>query len=101
MLSRARRRRDHAGIGSAPRFPLAESMKTMRVEQFNRLETIDPKPTAPWKLPVFKEIDITPVREKARKKATALLVDPSRVVYLDASGHDNHLGAAAVALDQH
>ncbi|KAI7974041.1 hypothetical protein EIK77_009236 [Talaromyces pinophilus] len=75
-------------------------MKTMRIEQFNGLETIDPKPTAPWKPPVFKEIDITPDREMARKKAVALLGDPHRVVYSDASGHDNHLGAAAVALDR-
>jgi ribonuclease HI len=100
VLSRARRRRDHAGNGSPPRFPLAESMKTMRIQQFNGLETINPKPTAPWKPPVFKEIDITPDREMARKKAVALLGNPHWVVYSDASGHDNHLGAAAVALDR-
>jgi ribonuclease HI len=101
VLSRARRRRDHAGNGNAPRFPLAESMKTMRLGQFNGLETIDPKPTAPWKPPAFKTIDINPDREMARRDAAALLVNPHRVIYSDASGHDNHLGAAAVALDRH
>lgn len=51
VVSRARRRRDN--VGSQPRFPLAESMKTMRLEQLDRLETIDPKPMAPWKPPGF------------------------------------------------
>ncbi|EED12026.1 endonuclease/reverse transcriptase, putative [Talaromyces stipitatus ATCC 10500] len=100
VLSRARRRRDNPGNGSAPRFPLAESMKTMGLKQFSGLETINPKPTAQWKLRAFKEIDINPDREKARKNAAALLTNPHRVVYSDASGHDNHLGAAAVVLDR-
>jgi ribonuclease HI len=100
VLSRARRRRDNGGNGSGPRFPLAEAMKTMGTEQFSGLETINPKPTAPWKLPAFKEIDINPDREKARKNTASLLANPHRVVYSDASGHDNHLGAAAVVLDR-
>ncbi|EED11822.1 conserved hypothetical protein [Talaromyces stipitatus ATCC 10500] len=62
--------------------------------------------TLPWdhpiqgKLPAFKEIDINPDREKARKNAASLLANPHQVVYSDASGHDNHLGAAAVVLDR-
>lgn len=72
----------------------------MRMEQFNGLETIDLKPTVLWKLLVFKEIDIGLDREIARKKAAALLRNLHRVVYSDASGHDNHLGVAAVALDR-
>lgn len=74
-------------------------MKTMALEQLNGLETINPKPAAPWKPPAFKEIDINPDRETAEKNAAALLVTPHRAIYSDASGHDNQLGAAAVALD--
>lgn len=65
------------------------------------LETINPKSTAPWKQPAFKEIDINPDRGKAIKNTAALLANPHRVVYSDASGHDNHFGAAAVVLDRH
>jgi ribonuclease HI len=74
-------------------------MKTMALEQFNGLETINPKPAAPWKPPAFKEIDINPDREMAEKNAAALFANPHRVIYSDASGYNNQLGAAAVALD--
>lgn len=97
VISRARRRRDN--VGSQPRFPLAESMKTMRLEQLDGLETIDPKPMAPWKPPGFLEIDIEPDREKAKDKATALQASSNMVVFSDASGQNNQLGAATVILD--
>ncbi|XP_024085694.1 uncharacterized protein LOC106673621 [Cimex lectularius] len=97
VLARARRRRDN--IGSRPRFPLAESMKTMRLEQLDGLETIDPKPMIPWDPPGFVEIDIEPDRERAKDKATALQASSNMVVFSDASGQNNHLGAAAVMLD--
>jgi DNA repair protein RadC len=71
----------------------------MRLEQLDGLETIDPKPMAPWKAPGFVEIDIEPDREKAKDKATALQASSNMVVVSDASGQNNQLGAAAVMLD--
>jgi ribonuclease HI len=98
VLARARRRRDN--VGTRCRFPLAESMKTMNVEQLDGLETIDPKPICPWSLPAFVEIDIEPDRDKAKDEATALAASPGIVVYSDASGRNNQLGAAAVQLNE-
>ncbi|THC94016.1 hypothetical protein EYZ11_006525 [Aspergillus tanneri] len=78
VLSRARRRRDN--VGARCRFPLAESMKTMKVEQLTGLETIDPTPTTPWNAPPFVEIDIKADRDKAKENATTLLSSPGRVI---------------------
>jgi hypothetical protein len=75
-------------------------MKTMDLERFDALETIDPRPLAPWGPPIFEEINIESDRDKASEKATALLVRPSMVIYSDASANQSHLGAAAVMLDQ-
>jgi hypothetical protein len=75
-------------------------MKTMKVEQLDGLETIDPTPITPWESPPFIEIDIEPERDKANEKATALLASPRAVIYSDASGKKGLLGAAAVTLDR-
>lgn len=98
VLARARRRRDN--VGARCRFPLAESMKTMNVEQLDGLETIDPKPRCPWSLPAFVEIDIEPDRDKAKDEATAIAASPGIVVYSDASGRNNQLGAATVQMNE-
>jgi DNA repair protein RadC len=86
-------------VGSKPRFPLAESIKTIRLEQLDRLETINLKPMAPWKPSGFMEINIKLDQEKAKDKATALQASSNMVVFLDASGQNNQLGVAAVMLD--
>jgi ribonuclease HI len=75
-------------------------MKTMKVEQLDGLETIDPTPITPWESPPFIEIDIEPERDKANEKATALLASPRAVIYSDASGKKGLLGAAAVTVDR-
>jgi hypothetical protein len=54
---------------------------------------------APWKPPGFIEINIKPDQEKAKNKATALQASLNMVIFLDASGQNNQLGAAAVMLD--
>ena len=74
-------------------------MKTMRLEQLDGLKTINPKPMTPWKPSGFVEIDIEPDREKVKDKATALQASSNMVVFSDASGQNNHLGAAAVMLE--
>jgi hypothetical protein len=63
-------------------------------------DTIDPTPLPPWREPAFVEINIEPDREKAKDKATALRATSGTIVYSDASGQHNQLGAAAVALDK-
>jgi ribonuclease HI len=98
VLSRARRRRDN--VGARCRFPLAESMKTMKTEQLTGLETINPTPTTPWNAPPFVEINIKPDRDKASENATTLLASPGTVIYLDTSGQKGHLRAAAVMLNE-
>jgi ribonuclease HI len=45
------------------------------------------------------EIDIEPDREKAKDKAAAIQASSNMVVFSDASGQNNCLGAAAVMLD--
>ena len=96
-LSRAQKRRNN--IGSYARFPLAEAMKTMNIERLNELETIDPRPLPPWRLDPFAEIEIGSDRETAAQKAETTRSTSDVVVYSDASGRQDHLGAAAVALD--
>jgi hypothetical protein len=97
-LSRAQKRRDN--IGSYSRFPLAEALKTMSLERLDRLETIDPRPLAPWRPDAFKEVEIEPDREIAIEKTLATRAISDIVVYSDASGHHGHLGAAVVTLDK-
>ncbi|KAI3043038.1 hypothetical protein CBS147353_11848 [Aspergillus niger] len=98
VLSRARRRRDN--VGARCRFPLAESMKTMKLEQLDGLETIDLTLMTLWEATPFVETDIESDRDKAQEKATALLASPSAVIYTDTSGKKGILGAAAVIVDR-
>ncbi|THC88516.1 hypothetical protein EYZ11_012034 [Aspergillus tanneri] len=98
VLERARKRSRNAVARF--RFPLAQTIKTMNLERLDAVETIDPKPLAPWIPPAFAEIDIEPDRQKAKEKAAALRATTNTIVYSDASGQNNQLGAAAVALDQ-
>ncbi|THC88360.1 hypothetical protein EYZ11_012191 [Aspergillus tanneri] len=98
VIARARIRSGHRNPD--PRFPLAETMRTMDLDRLQALETIDPRPLAPWRTPAFTEIDIEHDREKAKAKALAREMTNSITVFSDASGQHNQLGAAAVALDQ-
>ncbi|KAF4202410.1 hypothetical protein CNMCM8927_000222 [Aspergillus lentulus] len=75
-------------------------MRTMDLDRLQALEKIDPTPLAPWRTPAFTEIDIEPDREKAKENASARQKAAGVTVLSDASGQQNHLGAAAVALDQ-
>ncbi|GAA93218.1 reverse transcriptase [Aspergillus luchuensis IFO 4308] len=97
VISRAKERSTY--IGSGARFPLAETMRTMDLGRLQVLETIDPKPHAPWRSQPFTEIEIEPDREKAQANALAQQSTTSITVFSDASGKENQLGAAAVALD--
>ena len=63
-----------------PKFPLAEAMKTMDLEQIQHLETIEPKPLKPWRQPIFYKIDIDCDREKAIDKVIALMNTPEKVI---------------------
>jgi ribonuclease HI len=95
-LLRAQRRRNN--IGHNTRFPLAEALKTMNVDQLNELETIDPRPWPPWQIEAFAEIIIEADREVARERVETVQITSDITVYSDASGRDGHLGAAVVAL---
>ncbi|KAL3246539.1 hypothetical protein ABHI18_012698 [Aspergillus niger] len=97
VISRAKERSTY--IGSGARFPLAETLRTMNLGRLQALETIDPKPLAPWRSQPFTEIEIEPDREKAQANALAQQSTTSITVFSDASGKENQLGAAAVALD--
>jgi hypothetical protein len=46
------------------------------------------------------EIDIESDREKAKESALALSATSNAIIYSDASGHNNHLGAAAVVIER-
>ena len=97
VLERARRRSQN--IKTSPVFPLAEVLKTMDLGRLSAIETIDPRPLAPWIPPTFEEIEIDPDRDRASDKAAALAIESNTVIYSDASANQNHLGAAAVILD--
>ena len=75
-------------------------MKTMQLEQLDRLESIDPKLMAPWIPPAFAEIDIKPDRKKAKDNALALHTTSDTIIYSNVLGHNNHLSAAAVVIDE-
>ncbi|KAI2734534.1 hypothetical protein DTO013E5_9920 [Penicillium roqueforti] len=95
-LRRAQKRRNN--IGSYARFPLAEALKTMDLVRLDELETIDPRPLPPWRAEPFTEIEIGSDRESATERAGTVRSMSTIVVYSDASGREDHLGAAAVAL---
>lgn len=97
VTTRARKR--SRLLGSSPRFPLAEVMKTMDLDRLNALETIHPRPLKPWDTPTFEEIKIHPDRDAAIEDATALLTSSRTVVYSDSSANQSHVGSAAVVLD--
>lgn len=98
IMKRAMERSTH--IYSMARFPLAETMRTMDLRRLQALETIDPRPLAPWRAQPFVEVDIEPDREKAQARALARQKSATSItVFSDASGKQNQLGAAAVALD--
>jgi hypothetical protein len=71
----------------------------MDLRRLQALETIDPKPLAPWRVQPFTEIEIEPDREKAQANALAKQSATSITVFSDASGKGNQPGAAAVALN--
>ncbi|KAI2886037.1 hypothetical protein CBS63078_11068 [Aspergillus niger] len=98
VISRAKERSTY--IGSGARFPLAETLRTMNLGRLQALETIDPKPLAPWRSQPFTEIEIEPDREKAQANALAQQSTTGITVFSDASGKESQLGAAAVALDR-
>lgn len=52
VIARAKRR--SRNVGSPPRFPLAETMKTMDLERLDALEAIDPRPLTPCRPPAFE-----------------------------------------------
>jgi hypothetical protein len=80
--------------------PLAEALKTMDLNRLNGLETIDLRPLPPWRVDAFAEIQIEPDREIARERAETVRFTSGVIVYSDASGGEDHLGAAVVALDE-
>jgi ribonuclease HI len=96
----ARAKRRNCNVGSGPRFPLAEVLRTIDLKRLDSLETIDPRPLAAWDPPAFEKINIDSDRDKAAEKAAALTETPSIVIYSNASADQNCLGAAAVILDR-
>ncbi|GFF96875.1 hypothetical protein IFM47457_11108 [Aspergillus lentulus] len=64
------------------------------------LSTLPESHPALWRTPAFTEINIKPDREKAKENASARQKAAGVTVFSNASGQQNHLGAAAVALNQ-
>lgn len=75
-------------------------MWTLDLTHLEALETISPAPLAPWRTPNFAEIEIEPDQKKAKEQTSAFQATSNIIVYSDASGQRNQLGAAAVSLDQ-
>ncbi|KAF4228839.1 hypothetical protein CNMCM8980_000121 [Aspergillus fumigatiaffinis] len=98
VMVRARTRSTHVRAHS--QFPLAETLRIMDLRRLQALETIDPKPLAPWREQPFVEIEIEPDREKAKESAATRRAMPGITIFSDASGQQNQLGAAAVALGE-
>ncbi|EGD99960.1 hypothetical protein TESG_08624 [Trichophyton tonsurans CBS 112818] len=98
VLARSRRRSRHVGTG--PRLPMAETMKTMDLERLELLETIDPNPPAPWDPPIFETITIESDPVKAMEEADRLRTEAAELIYSDASAQKDKIGAAAVILDR-
>ncbi|KAI3093180.1 hypothetical protein CBS147333_10127 [Penicillium roqueforti] len=96
-LRRGQRRRNNRG--SFARFPLSEALKTMNLERLQEIEMIDPTPLPPWRKEAFSEIEIESDRDIAIERAEAARSIADIVVYSGASGRENHLGAAAAALN--
>lgn len=61
---------------------------------------IDPTLLPPWRKEAFSEIEIESDREVTLEKAEAPQSTANIVVYLDASGREGHLGAAATVLNK-
>jgi hypothetical protein len=55
---------------------------------------------APWILLAFAEIDIKLDREKAKDSALTLCITSDTIIYSNALGHNNLLGAVIVVIDQ-
>ncbi|KAL3262604.1 hypothetical protein ABHI18_002606 [Aspergillus niger] len=71
----------------------------MNLRRLQALETVDPKPLAPWRDQPIAEIAMEHDREKAQANARVQQSTTSITVFSDASGKGNQLGAAAVALN--
>jgi hypothetical protein len=97
-MIRARTRSTH--IRARSQFPLAETLRIIDLRRLQAPERIDPKPLAPWQEQPFVEIEIEPDREKAKERAATRRALPGITIFSDASGQQNQLGAAAVALDE-
>ena len=63
------------------------------------METIDPRPLPPWLADAFTKIEIEPDREIARERAETTRSTSDVILYSDASGLEDYLGVAVVALD--
>ena len=64
VMRRAKERSTYTRTGA--RFPLAKTLRTMNFGRLQALETIDPKPLAPWQNQPIAEIATEPDREKAQ-----------------------------------
>lgn len=78
------------------KFPLAEVMKTLDIGKLEALETIDPRPTAPWLELPLQQVEIIQDRDQALAKAEDLGRDNQATIFTDASAKDGMLGAGIV-----
>ena len=83
---------------SGLKFPLAESMKTLNVAELNDLETIDPRPSAPWCGSPLAQVEIMQDRDQALARVEDLRHDRGKTIFTDASAKDAQLGAGIVML---
>ena len=60
-------------------------MRTMKMEDLNTLEIIDPRPRAPWKESPFERIEILEDQKAALAKAVVPSYNFGKAIFTDAS----------------
>ena len=94
VMQRVRQRMNRQG--TQPRFPLAETSRTIDMGDLESLEIIDPAPLPPWHESESIEITIDPDGSRALDKVAELKANSEAVIYTDASEKDSKLGAGVV-----
>lgn len=98
VMDRVRQRMNRQG--TQPRFPLAETTKSLDSGELESLETIDPTPLPPWTRSGSVEITIDPDSSQALDKVAELIEDSEAVIYTDASEKHSKLGAGVVMVNR-
>ena len=70
----------------------------MNIAELKDLETIDPKPTAPWRNLPLEQVEIIQDRDQALARVEDIEHSCGKIIYIDASAKDAQLGVGIVML---